>query len=195
MKNQSTKGSLRVCQGLALAGLMLVWGAGAAQAQAVARASAKAPAAALEAKETTLAEAKASLLARLQELDKEFELQLNETAPVSMAPEPIAGPASQPAAAPVPPVDLSTALLESIEGTKNPGATLVDQDPATPDLKAMQTNIATNSFLVKKIEALERMLELMETKEQILTEQKSFDKRLKTVQAKVEQSNRKPTDE
>lgn len=195
MKNQSTKGSLRVCQGLALAGLMLVCGAGAAQTQTVARARAKTPAAALEAKETTLAEAKAALLARLQELDKEFELQLEETAPATMAPEPIACPAGQPAAASAQPVDLSTALLESIEGTKNPGATLVDQDAATPDLKAMQTTIAAKSFLVKKIEALERMLELMEMKEQLLTEQKSFDKRLKTVQAKVEQSNRKRKDE
>jgi len=192
MKNQFIKGSLRVCQGWVLAGLVLVCGAGAAQAQAVARASANAPAAALEAKETTLAEAKASLLARLQELDKEFELQLEETAPATMAPEPVARPARQPAAAPARPVDLSTALLESIEGTRNPGATLVDQQP---DLKAMQTNIAANSFLVKKIEALERMLELMEKKEQILTEQKSFDKRLKTVQAKVEQNNRKAREE
>lgn len=191
MKIQSIKGSVRVFQGWALAGLMLVCGVSAARAQAVARANAKPPATALEARETTLAEAKASLLARLQELDKEFELQLDEATPAATPP----ATASPKPGAPAQPVDLSTALLQSIEGTKNPGATLVDRNPAAPDLKAMQANIAANSFLAKKIEALERMLELLEMKEQLLTEQKSFDKRLKSVQAKIEQSNRQTREE
>lgn len=172
-----TKESLRMGQILAVAGLALLLTANNSSAQAVAKAATKEPALAMEAKEASLAEAKASLLARLKELDEQFELKLE-------APEPIASPTAQP-------VDLSSALMQSIEGSMTPGATLKDRESATFDTKAMAKNIETGSFLVKKIEALERMLKLLEMKEEILSERKDFDKRMKNVQAKIEKNEKK----
>lgn len=184
MINLFTKESLRMGQILAVAGLALLITANNSSAQAVAKAATKEPALAMEAKEASLAEAKASLLARLKELDEQFELKLE-------APEPIASPTAQPAAAPAQPVDLSSALMQSIEGTMTPGATLKDRENATLDTKAMAKNIETGSFLVKKIEALERMLKLLEMKEEILSERKDFDKRMKNVQAKIDKNEKK----
>ncbi len=188
MINLFTKESLRVPQVLAVAGLALLITANNSSAQAVAKAATKEPALAMEAKEASLAEAKASLLAKLKELDEQFELKLE-------APEPIASPTAQPAVAPAQPVDLSSALMQSIEGTMTPGATLVDRETPSFDSNAMAKNIETGSFLVKKIEALERMLKLLEMKEEILSERKSFDKRIKNVQAKIEKNEKKSKDQ
>lgn len=184
MNNQFTKGSLRVGHVLAVAGLALLMAASISPAQQVAKTEAREPAVAMEAKEASLAAAKASLLERLRELDEQFELELE-------APEPIVSTTAQPTASPAQPVDLSTALMQSIEGTMNPGATLVDRDTQSLDAKATDKNAETGAFLVQKIEALERMLKLLEMKEEILTERKNFDKRLKNVQAKVEKNGKK----
>lgn len=183
-----TKESLRLGRVLAVAGLALLISANNSSAQAVAKTATKEPALAMEAKEASLAEAKASLLAKLKELDEQFELKLE-------APEPIASPTAQPAAAPAQPVDLSSALMQSIEGTMAPGATLVDRETPSLDTKEMAKNIETGSFLVKKIEALERMLKLLEMKEEILSERKDFDKRAKNVQAKIEKNEKKSKDQ